>query len=163
MTDYKSLKKYEKSQINGLTKCLAHFRFGPYTEDLKKKEALHNFMWSLKLNLVNEVYEGHLFHFETPKKITQSQTTLGKNWLKNYFFKKDGTPRKTKNIHGVSERVLSISKHVSRFEFIGVLGCVNSFGEYVQFLPIYRTYNRKGEYFDYAPIYWGTPVIMEGF
>jgi len=105
---------------------------------------------------------GDVFLFKEARKITSEQTKFGKAWLKNHFFKLNGEIRSGKNTENVGDRVLHIAKSVSRFEFVGTIGLMNSCGEYyVQFLPIYRTYNKKGEYFDYAPIHWGQPIIME--
>jgi len=167
-TDYKNLKRFEKSQVNGLTKLLSGLRF---REEFRHKESyrintdkLIEFCKGLGLEIdYNDApMSAEKFVFTKPRAITKEQTQLGKAWLKNHFFKLNGKPRGGKATQYVGDRVLEISKSVSRFEFIGVLGCMNSYGEIVQFLPIYRTYNRKGQYFDYSPVHWGQPVIMEG-
>ena len=162
--DYTNLKQYTKSQVNGLTKALMAQRFG---------EGDSHAGWERIFNKAKEVgleidyndanISGEKLTFKTPRKITKAQTELGKAWLKNHFFKLDGTPRRGKATECVSDSTLKIAKSVARFEFIGVL-VIASQGWYpCQVLPIYRTYNRKGEYFDYAPVHWGQPVIMESF
>ena len=169
---YAQMKQFPKSAINGLTKKLSGFRFAkmPVGMDYQQSDLLRDrmkseFMTSLSLINVDNIYESNanLYHFKIARKITKEQTQLGKAWLKNHFFKLDGSKRNGKNTKNVSDRVLAISKSASRFEFIGVIGCMNSFGDELQFLPVYRTYNTKGEYFDYAPIHWGQPIIMEGY
>lgn len=162
---YAQMKQFPKSAIGGLTKKLSSFRFtsNNTTNDNQHDKTL---MFAREVGLSwshnNYAVNGDVFLFTTSKKITKEQTLLGKNWLKNHFFKLNGAVRSGKNTENVSERVLNISKSVSKFEFVGVLGLMNTHGDYIQFIPIYRTYNRKGEYFDYAPIHWGQPVIMEG-
>lgn len=161
---YDKMTVFPKSAIGGLTKKLSSFRFisNNTTNDNAYDKTL---TWAREqgLSLSHNNYEvnGDVFLFESVRKITKEQSQFGKAWLKNHFFKINGDIRRGKNTENVSDRVLKISKNVSRFEFVGVLGLMNSFSEYVQFLPIYRTYNRKGEYFDYAPIHWGQPIIME--
>ncbi len=158
MTDYKNLKRFEKSQINGLTKYLGSFRYG---NDDRYNETIHKKAEELGLILNHDDYEAgaEVFYFKSPKKITAQQTKLGKEWLKNHFWTSKGKLRNTKNICR-SVRVRAISLKVSRFEFIGVMGCKNSMGQIVQFLPIYRTY-KGAAYFDYSPVHWGMPVIRE--
>jgi hypothetical protein len=162
MTDYKNLKVFEKSQVNGLTKHLSALRFKTAWDDRTNDVMIKR---ANELGLELDYYrdsEAEKFVFKVPRKITAEQTKFGKAWLKEYFFKKDGTPRSGKRTEYVGDRVLRIAKNASRFEFVGVYGLTNSFGSIVQFVPIYRTYNRKGEYFDYAPIHWGSPIIEEG-
>jgi hypothetical protein len=166
MTDYKNLKVYKKSQINGLTKHLSGLRFvGRWDEPRCKRNELM-IDRCLELGMIVDYNDSHLpgekFTFKSPRKITGEQSRFGKAWLKNYFFKSDGKPRSGKRTEYVGQRVLDIAKSVTRFEFIGVLGCANSYWEINQFIPIYRAYNSRGQYFDYAPIHWGEPVVMEG-
>lgn len=162
MYDYKNLKTYKKSQIGGLTKHLAGFRF---SNDSNTNSWTRIFNRAEELGLevgYSEAY-GERLDFKVPRKITREQTEFGKAWLKNYFFKKNGEPRQTKHTTSVgSHRVLSIAKSVSRFEFVGVQVLASQGWYPVQVVPIYRAYNRKGEYFDYAPIHWGQPLVMEG-
>lgn len=168
MYPYAKLKTFQKSQVNGLTKHLSGLRFN---QDYRigdsyrvNNDAIIQRCKELGLEIdyndSNQMAEK--FIFSKARKITKEQSDFGKAWLKNHFFKLNGEMRKGQNTQYVSDRVLKISKNVSRFEFIGVLGLMNNYGEILQFLPIYRTYNKAGEYFDYAPIHWGQPVIMEG-
>jgi hypothetical protein len=155
--------KFEKSEINALTKLFSGSRF---TTPERKLE-LEAFQ-SLTMDCVDQVrvfsnIYGDVMHFKKPMRIMAEQTLTGKAWLKNFFFKKNGEKRNSKNTEYVSDRVLAISKNVSRFEFIGIVICKNPHGGVNNVLPVYRTYNRKGEYFDYSPIHWGQPVIMEGY
>lgn len=164
--DYANLKTFEKSQVNGLTKKLSSFRFGSLSEETSKQAALDNFRDEVGLSCVGSVYMNgnhYVYHFDKPRKITIQQTLMGKLWLKNFFFKLDGSPRSGQRTEGISARVLSIAKRCKRFEFIGVIGCTNGYGSEVSFIPIYRTYDSRGEYFDYAPVHWGQPVVMEGY
>lgn len=162
---YDKMKTFPKSAIGGLTKKLSSFRFtsNNTTNDNQYDKTLI-FAREVGLAWSHNHYEvnGDVFLFTSARKITTEQTAFGKDWLKNHFFKKNGQARSGKNTENVGTRVLEISKSVSRFEFVGVVGLMNSYGDYVQFIPLYRTYNRKGEYFDYAPIHWGQPVIIEG-
>lgn len=160
MTDYKNLKQFKKSEVNGLTKYLANFQDYSARDNSKFISRAEELGLELDYNDSNLVAEK--FIFKQARKITKEQTERGKAWLKNHFYKLNGKPRSGQATEHVSDEVLSIAKSVSRFEFIGVLGVMNSFGTITQVLPIYRTYNRKGQYFDYAPIHWGQPVIMEG-
>lgn len=163
MYDYKNLKKFEKSQVNGLTKHLAGLRWskepGNRTNDVMIDRAKE---LGLEVDYNDSHMSGEKFTFTTPRKITAEQTTFGKAWLKNYFFKLNGQPRGGKRTEYVSESTLNIARSVVRFEFIGVLGVANSYWEIHSFLPIYRAFDRKGNYFDYSPVHWGEPVIMEG-
>jgi len=162
MTDYKNLKVYKKSQVNGLTKHLSGLRFStPYSERRELADKIISRCTELGMDLDYCVSHGERFTFKTPRKITKEQSDFGKQWLKDYFFKKDGKPRNGKRTEYVSDRVLSIAKSVSRFEFVGVIGLFNGIGEMCQFVPVYRAFNRKGEHFDYAPIHWGQPLIEE--
>lgn len=172
MYDYKNLKVFKKSQINGLTKHLANLRFIRH-DDIQetlttgRKVNTNDRMIDrcLELGMIVDYNDSHLpgekFTFKTPRKITKEQTEFGKAWLKNYFFKLDGKPRSGKRTEYISENTLDIAKSVTRFEFIGVLGVANSYWEIMQFLPVYRAYNKQGHYFDYAPVHWGQPVVME--
>jgi hypothetical protein len=155
---YQNLTTYPKGAILGLTKKLSATFYGQGNQ-LEKMEPVLDLAG---LDYDSEHYDsnGTVFLFTEPKKIEKSQTELGKNWLRDYFFKKDGQPRSGKRTENLDPLVLGIAKKVSKFRFIGVLALKNTFGEYVQFLPIYRTYNRSGQYFDYAPIHWGQPVIV---
>lgn len=173
MTDYKSLKVFRKSQINGLTKHLGGLRFldiQDYSNAFEKgiKVDVNERMISrakelgLDIDYNDSNLPGEKFTFTNPRKITKEQTQYGKAWLKNHFFKANGDKRSGKNTEFVSDEVLRIAKNVSRFEFVGVLGVANSYWVINQFLPIYRTYDAKGNYFDYSPVHWGQPVIMEG-
>lgn len=164
MTDYKNLKRFEKSQINGLTKHLSNLRT-PYTPDKDSNRNGPMIDRCLELGMIvdynNSGLNGEKFTFKVPRKITAEQTRFGKAWLKQYFFKLDGSPRNGKRTEYVTFATLEIAKRVVRFEFIGVLGVANYQWEINQFLPIYRAYDRKGNYFDYSPVHWGNPVIME--
>ncbi len=162
--DYANFKTFTKSQIGGLTKSLASLRFGAGLDTGKAWDKILERAKSVGLEIdYNDAnVSGEKLTFKVARKITAEQTKFGKAWLRNYFFKLDGTPRSGKRMDYISDDVLKIAKSVARFEFVGVL-VVASQGFYpCQVLPIYRTYNRKGEYFDYAPIYWGQPIIMEG-
>jgi hypothetical protein len=164
MHDYKNLKVFKKSQVNGLTKHLAGLRFSGFRAGGSNQD-----MWSLIFKRGEELglevgysdAHGERLDFKTPRKITAEQSQFGKSWLKEYLFKKDGTPRSGNRTEYVSERVLKIAKSVSRFEFVGVQILASSGWYPCQVVPIYRAFNRKGEYFDYAPIHWGTPIFME--
>ncbi len=162
---YEKMKVFPKSAINGLTKKLSSLRFGPYEPGADKRNGkMIDCAKSLGLEIDynDSNMPGEKFIFVNPRKITAEQTKFGKQWLKAYFFKKNGEPRGGKRTEYVENRTLEIAKNVSRFEFIGVLGVANNYWEIHSFLPIYRAYNRKGEYFDYSPVHWGQPVIMEG-
>lgn len=164
MTDYKNLKRFEKSQINGLTKHLACLRFSEYSERERRNERMIERAEQLGLQVdYNDSHmSGEKFTFKVPRKITAEQTKFGKAWLKDYFFKRNGEPRSGKRTEYVSNQTLEIAKRVSRFEFIGVLGVADQYWNIHSFLPIYRAYDRNGNYFDYSPVHWGEPVIMEG-
>lgn len=166
--DYKNLKTFTKSQIGGLTKHLAGLRFNrdedeqPYQNDTGK---LWKRLFARAAELGMEVgyseARGERLDFKQVRKITKEQTTFGKAWLKNYFFKLNGEPRGGKRTEYVSNSTLEIARNVSRFEFVGVQVLASSGWYPCQVVPIYRAYNRKGEYFDYAPIHWSNPIVME--
>lgn len=155
--------KYTKSDIGSLTKLVASARFATP----ERKEEIRALL-DLVFNYVHDEYMSsnfqceYMFFKRGGLKITKEQTQLGKEWLKNHFFKKDGSPRSGKNTENVGTRILEIAKSVSRFEFIGICLVKNPYGDCNQVLPVYRTFNRKGQYFDYAPIHWGQPLIVEG-
>lgn len=161
MTDYKNLKQFKKSEVNGLTKHLSNLRFGTgsnqdaWTAIFKRSEEL-----GMEIGY-SEAY-GERLDFKVARKITKEQSDFGKAWLKNYFFKADGKPRSGKATENVGNRVLEIAKSVSRFEFVGVQVLASQGWYPQQAVPIYRAYNRKGQYFDYSPVHWGQPIIMEG-
>lgn len=161
--DYAKIQKYEKSQINGLTKKIAGLRYGSAGSGRDAAwERIFKFAESVGLKVgYCGPYYGERLDFVKPRKITKDQTDFGKQWLKEFFFKQDGTPRKGKRTENISHRVLSIAKGVSRFEFVGVAVLASSGWWPCQTVPIYRAYNRKGEYFDYSPIHWGQPIIDE--
>lgn len=163
MYNYAEIKKFQKSQINGLTKHLSGLRFGA-SEMGRGNDKMINRAQELgmEVDYNDSNLPGEKFTFKTPRKITKEQTDFGKAWLKSYFFKKDGSPRGGKRTYYISKSTLDIAKRVVRFEFIGVLGVANSFWEIHSFLPIYRAFDSKGNYFDYSPVHWGEPVIMEG-
>jgi hypothetical protein len=155
--------KFEKSEINALTKLIQSSRFA---EQIRKNEIL------AFLDLVSDEvgfeylhggFQGAVRHFKKPMKITKQQTELGKQWLRNYFFKLNGKKRTGKATEFVGDRVLQISKKVKRFEFVGILIGRNQWRDISGVLPIYRTYDSSGNYFDYAPIHWGQPIIMENY
>lgn len=152
--------KFTKSEIGALTKLIQSMRF---SKNASQKEKIQELIDN-NLEYVKELYDinADVYHFAKPAKITPEQTELGKQWLRNYFFKLDGTIRKGQATENISESVLNISKKVMCFEFIGLVFCRNTFQEVCQVLPVYRTYNKQGEYFDYAPMHWSKPVIMEG-
>lgn len=158
-TNYEELKKYTMGNVRGLTKKLGKTFYGQGPQRPRLAEALVE--TGLGFGGSADTVDGELFLFHTEKKITVEQTAIGKSWLKEYFFKKDGSPRSGKRTEGVSQSVLLIAKSVSRFEFIGVLGLRNVMGDLCHFLPIYRTYDRKGNYFDYAPGHWAAPIILD--
>lgn len=163
MYNYTSLKTFEKSQINGLTKHLSQLRFGASEMGLGNSKMIARAQeLGMEIDYNDSNLPGEKFTFKTPRKITKVQSDFGKAWLKNYFFKLDGTLRSGKRVEYVGDRVLEIAKRVHKFEFIGVLGVANSYWEIHSFLPIYRAYDKKGNYFDYSPVHWGQPVIMEG-
>jgi hypothetical protein len=162
---YAEMKTFPKGAIGGLTKKLASFRFtsnNTTNDNQYDKTLIFAREIGLSYSHNESACNGDVFLFATPKKITAEQSNFGKAWLKDYFFKKNGETRSGKRTEYVGTRVLEISKSVSKFEFVGVIGLMNSYGDYIQFIPLYRTYNRKGQYFDYAPIHWGQPVIIEG-
>lgn len=161
--NYREMRTYPKAAINGLTKKLSSFRFGSGSTQQawsKIESTINQVGLSYRFEETN--INGDVFHFVKARKITKEQTQLGKSWLKTHFFKLNGDVRTGKATELVGDRVLRIAKQASRFEFVGVLGLRNSFQDYVQFLPIYRTFDRDGNYFDYAPVHWGQPIIMEG-
>lgn len=163
MTDYRNLKIFQKSQIGGLTKHLAGLRFGSGLGDSRNTwNKIFDRTKELGLEVGYSHAHGERLNFVSPRKITKEQTQFGKTWLKEYFFKKDGTPRSGKRTEYVGTRVLEIAKSVSRFEFVGVQVLASQSWYPCQVVPIYRAFNRKGQYFDYAPIYGGEPIIMEG-
>lgn len=162
MTDYKNLKVFKKSQVNGLTKHLSGIRYSvPYETRGNLTDLIIKRCTELGMEIDYCYADGERFTFTKPRKITKEQSDFGKQWLKDFFFKKNGQPRSGQRTQYVSDRVLRIAKSATRFEFIGVIGLFNSMGEMCQFVPLYRTFNRKGEYFDYAPIHWGQPIIEE--
>lgn len=161
MYNYKDLKTFEKSQVNGLTKHLSSLRFG---RDSKHDawNAIFKRAEELGLEIGYSEAHGERLDFKVARKITNDQTKFGKAWLKEYFFKKNGDPRTGKRAEYVGDRVFKIAKSVSKFEFVGVQVLASSGWWYpCQIVPIYRAYDRKGNYFDYAPIHWGAPIIME--
>lgn len=155
------LGKFTKSEIGALTKLIQSKRFLS-GKNPKKYEAIDNLI-DANFEYIKELYDinADLYHFFKPAKITTEQTELGRNWLRNYFFKLDGSKRRGKATENISDNVLNISKSVTRFEFIGLVFCRNTFQDICSVLPVYRTYNKQGEYFDYAPIHWSGPIIME--
>lgn len=164
--DYMNLKRFEKSQVNGLTKHLAGLRFNT-PDDPNKRTRLNDVIFQradelgLEIDYNDMNASGEKLTFKTPRKITAEQTKFGKAWLREYFFKKNGEPRGGKRTKCIGDDILRVAKSVVRFEFIGVMGLFNSYGEMVQFVPIYRAYGRNGRYFDYAPIHWGEPLISQ--
>lgn len=162
MYDYKNLKVFKKSQVNGLTKHLSGIRFSiPMDERRDLTDAIIKRCSELGMSIDYCYADGERFTFNKPRKITKEQSDFGKQWLKEYFFKKNGEPRQGQRAEYVSDRVLKIAKSVKRFEFVGVIGLFNGIGEMCQFVPVYRAYNSKNEYFDYAPVHWGQPIIEE--
>jgi hypothetical protein len=161
MTDYKNLKQFQKSQINGLTKHLSNLRFGVGSNQ-DMWQAIFKRGEEIGLEIGYSEAHGERLDFKIPRKITKEQSDFGKSWLKEYFFKKDGKPRSGKATEYVGDRVLKIAKSVSRFEFVGVQVLASQGWYPCQVVPIYRAFNRKGEYFDYSPVHWGQPIIMEG-
>lgn len=161
MTDYKNLKMFRKSQVNGLTKHFTSLRFGCDFDRTKTWERIFRRAKELGMDVGYSHASGERLDFATPRKITKEQTEFGKAWLKSYFFKRNGEPRSGKRTEYVENRVLQIAKSVSRFEFVGVQILASQDFYPNAAVPIYRAYNRKGDYFDYAPIHWGEPLIME--
>lgn len=153
--------RFTFSDIRGFLRLL-NCRFETEVRKTQVKSLMDVSMDNVHFEYVSGGTQVELYHFKKPMKIERYQTTLGKAWLKQHFFKTNGQPRSGRNTENVSERVLNISKSVSRFEFIGVGLVQNQFGDTNQVIPIYRTYNRKGEYFDYCPIHWCQPLIFEG-
>lgn len=162
-TDYTRLKQFTKSQINGLTKKLNGFRWEPRTATLR--ESLCDAL-GLRFTCYDWIdqYGGanlNVYLFDEPRRITAEQTAFGKQWLKEYFYKKDGTPRSGKRTEDVEAVILANADKVSRFEFVGVVGIAQrSNTECSQYIPLYRAFTRKGVSFDYAPIFWGTPLLF---
>jgi hypothetical protein len=136
--DYANIHRFTKSQIGGLTKKLASLRFdgdfysSTYRRDLESRVETKAKEFGLEYLWHEAECDGYIYLFKTPRKIT--------NDLQDLYFE--------------------IAKSVSRFEFIGVVGLLNSLGEPVKFIPIYRTFNRNGKYFDYAPVHWGEPIFL---
>lgn len=161
--DYKTLKKFTKSQVNGLTKRLMSNRFKTdICDSTKMWDAIFKDAESIGLGVgyCGEYY-GERLNFKNPRKITKEQTALGKNWLRDFYFKKNGEPRSGQRTQHLDDDVLKIVKKVSRFDFVGV-AVLSSNGWYpVQVVPIYRAFDSKGNYFDYSPIHWGNPIIDE--
>lgn len=155
--------RFEKSEINALTKFLGSYRFASPERKNEILDLQADLLECVGHEYISSSFQCDVMHFKKPCKITKEQTKLGKAWLKHHFFKLSGEKRGSKNAEHVSDRVLAISKSVSRFEFVGVLMVRNQWADLLQALPIYRTYNRKGEYFDYSPIHWGQPIIMENY
>lgn len=160
MTDYRNLKVFKKSQINGLTKVLMSQRFG-LGDHNESWERIFKLAETFGLKVGYSYAHGERLDFLKPSKITSEQTALGKAWLKNYFFKLDGTPRRGKRTDQVPDAVLKIAKRVTRFEFVGVQVLASSGWYPSQVVPIYRTYDRTGSYFDYSPVHWGEPIIHD--
>ena len=160
MYDYKNLKVFTKSQINGLTKHLSNLRFGS-NDNHESWNKIFNRAKELGLEVGYSEVHGERLNFTTPRKITKEQTQFGKAWLKNYFFKLDGKVRSGKRTECVSQNLLNIAKSVTRFEFVGVQ-VVASQGWYpCGVTPIYRAFDKHGNYFDYSPVHWGEPMLME--
>lgn len=161
--NYSALKTFTKSQINGLTKRLSSKRFGTGSNH-NAWQAIFDDAESLGMEIgyCDSSYSGERIDFKTPRKITREQTAMGKAWLKNHFFKKNGEPRGGKATEYIGTRTLTIIQDVSRFEFVGVIVLASQGFYPCQVVPIYRTFNRKGQYFDYAPIHWAQPIVMEG-
>lgn len=159
--DYANIKVFQKSQINGLIKNLSNLRFGMGSTQ-EMWNAIFQRGKEVGLEIGYSEAHGERLNFIKSRKISAEQTKFGKAWLRDYFFKKDGTPRNGKRTKYIGNRVLDIAKNVSRFEFVGVQVLASSGWYPCQCVPIYRAYNRKGQYFDYAPIHWGEPLIMEG-
>lgn len=163
--DYANLKVFTKSQIGGLTKHLAGLRFKQTGDELNS----NGMMWKRLFGRAGELgmeigyseAHGERLDFKQARKITREQTQFGKAWLKDYFFKMDGTPRSGKRTEYVSGCTLRIAKSVVRFEFVGVQVLASSGWYPCQVVPIYRAFNLKGESFDYAPIHWSAPLVME--
>lgn len=149
---------FTKVEINALTKLFCQARFA---KD-EQKEMLMEFRENV-LEFSHFASDGaEVCYFAKPCKIKKEQTLLGKQWLRNYFFKSDGTERKGKATENISNLVLRTAKNVKRFEFVGVVLCHSFFGDVASCLPIYRTYSKNGvEFFDYAPIHWGRPLIVK--
>lgn len=161
MTDYRNIRTFQKSQINGLTKHFSGLRFGMGSNH-DSWNRIFDRAKQLGLEIGYSRAHGERLDFITPRKITREQTAFGKAWLKQYFFKLDGTPRSGKRTEYISDSTLKIAKSVARFEFVGVQ-ILASHGWYpVQAVPIYRAFDRKGNYFDYSPVHWGEPIVMEG-
>lgn len=161
--DYANLKTFTKSQIGGLTKHLAGLRFkAGYETTHQLWDRIFKRGEELGLEIGYSEAHGERLDFKVPRKITAEQTKFGIEWLRNYYFKKNGQPRSGKRTEYRTDHFFKLVKGVTRFEFVGVQVLASSGWYPCQVLPIYRAYNRKGEYFDYAPIYWGQPIIMEG-
>lgn len=159
MIDYKNLRQFKKSEINGLTKHLMSLRFGAGLDSRGSWDAIIKRAEELGLTLGYSTAYGERLDFARPRKITREQTELGRVWLRNYLFKASGAPRGGKVTEGISDSVLKVAKSVSRFEFVGVQLLASSGWYPCGAVPIYRAYDRKGNYFDYSPIHWGAPII----
>jgi hypothetical protein len=164
--DYANIHRFTKSQIGGLTKKLASLRFdgdfysSTYRRDLESRVETKAKEFGLEYLWHEAECDGYIYLFKTPRKITREQTKFGKAWLKSKLFKLSGGRRNTRLCNDLQDLYFEIAKSVSRFEFIGVVGLLNSLGEPVKFIPIYRTFNRNGKYFDYAPVHWGEPIFL---
>lgn len=159
---YESMKVFPKGAINGLTKKLNSMRFGRSAPNARE---IYDAMELTQRGSVERDmdYSSYIMHFAHTRRIERAQTTFGKAWLKQWFYKLNGSKRTGKRVEGVSDRVLRLANKITRFEFIGVLEHTNWYGEPQQYTPIYRAYTSTGEYFDYSPIMWSNPIIMEGY
>ena len=159
--DYKNIKKFEKSQINGLTKKISGLRFNVNsynTSDMWDSIFKEAENMGLEVGYAGNYY-GERLDFKNPRKITKEQTSFGKAWLKDFYFKKNGQPRSGKRLEHLDTDVLKIAKKVSRFEFVGI-GVLASQGWFpVNAVPIYRAFDSEGNSFDYSPIHWNNPII----
>lgn len=161
MTDYRNLRIFKKSQVNGLTRAILAQRFEGYSSQSEAWDKIFKLSESFGLEVSYSQAYGERLDFVKPRKITKEQTELGKTWLKSYFFKLDGKPRRGKRTENVNEHVLQIARRVTRFEFVGVQVLASSGWWPSQAVPIYRSYDRTGSYFDYSPIHWGEPIIHD--
>lgn len=159
-------RRFEKSEINELKKLISGSRFG--TEE--RKIDINTLLGSKTLSYKGTMdlyrhgrhYEAEVHLFPRPCKITAEQTKLGKEWLLNRYFKKNGGLRKCAE-EDLNNRQVEVIKSLTRFEFVGMLVVYTDNGGtkiMVDSLPIYKTFGRVGGNFAYSPIHWEAPVIF---
>ena len=83
------IRKFEKREINALTKLMAGSRFRD--NDLKSEiyELLHSTCDYSHDQYISSHYQCEFYLFKKACKITKEQTTQGKAWLKTYYIKNE--------------------------------------------------------------------------